>query len=395
MELNKFLEDKRAEIENLGAKLTKLRGELIEEKFPPRWSGDVRELSKFVTDLEEWVKGPEVKRSKELIEKLKKHANDSRSFKGLGEDYLITILESLESASSVISKIDNKSLKANASTKVLDKLQAEQDFTDLIGNIGNYWKSFKEFEKKVVRNEFLRVVKANMLASLVKHAEFSIEQITEAESTLEKASNAFELLLNSSVSIQAYVKTYETSKSVDEIWGEADNIRRLLGNTDFQIAGKFEDPFGEMSDILNRRTQCIKGKTLNEISYCLKEIEKKTEDWKRNVGEKFDDEYHKTKALTEFAKLEEGVEGLFEKFRKKIQKSFNVNDIYSSYEKLQKIKSEATKKLEGQFSENERRIIENLENADGLVKSMGEDFWVAIKTLREKQLIRIAIERGV
>jgi len=399
MDFTKLLDDKKAELESLRVKLSKFEYELkkgIKERFPPRWSGDVKELNKFVMDLEEWIKSPKVKRTKELIEILKKYANDKRSFKGLGEDYLTSILDPLENGVTFLSEVGDKSLKANASVKILDKLQGEEEFNELIQDIRNYWQSFKEFEKKETQNGFLKAVKEDMLISLTKPEDFFLEWITNAEDTMKKASNAFELLNDSGVSIQAYIKTYETSKSVDKIWGEADSIRRLLGNTNFQIAGKIEKPFGEISSILSRRNQCIKGKNLTEIDDCLKEIEGIIEDWKRKIGKKFDDEYHKTKALAEFAKLEEGVEEVLEEFRKKIEEEcFNVNDIYNLYKRLQEIKSNATKKLERQFSENERKIIENFGNADELVTTMGEDFWVSLKTLREKQLIKIVIERGV
>ncbi|MCD6318076.1 hypothetical protein J7M02_03295 [Candidatus Aerophobetes bacterium] len=393
MEFAKFLKDKRTEIENLGAKLTELKGRLIEEKSPPRWSGDVRELSKFVTELEEWIKSPQVKRSRELIEKLKEYANDNRSFKGLGEGYLITILESLEKVNAVILKIEDNSLKANASMAVLDKLQREENFEDLIKNIINYWESFKKFEKKAVQNEFLKIVKKDMVTSLVEHTEFSIEQVTEAESTLEKASNAFELLTNFGISPQAYIKTYKSSKSVNEVWAKADDIRRLLGDTNFQITKEVEEPFGEMKNILELRETYIKKENLTEISSGLEKIKEKIKEWRERVERKFNDEYCKTKILAEFAKLGDEIGNLSEEFKKKVRTSFDVNEIYTPYKKLREVKYEATKKLERQFSEDERKIIENLETADELVESMGKNFWVALKSLREKQLIKIAIRR--
>lgn len=397
MEFIKLLEDKKAELESLETTLSKFETELegVKGKFPPRWSGDVKELNKFITDLGEWIKSPKVKRTKELINILKKYANDERSFKGLEEDYLINVLGPLENVVALLSEIENKLLKANASMKILNKIQEEEDFKDLTQNIRDYWQSFKEFEKKVTQNEFLEGVKKDMLTPLTEPVDFSLERITEAESILEKAFNAFKLSSDSGVSIQAFIKTYEASKSVDKVWEEADSIRRVLGNANFEIDGKLEKPFGEMSSILSRRNRCIKEKNLTEINACLKEIERKIEGWKKEIMKKFENEYHKTKALTKFAKIEGGLEELLEEFKKKIEESSNVNDIYGPYQKLQEIKSKSTKKLEGQFSENERKIIENLENVDELVKSMGEDFWVALKTLREKQLIKIVIERGV
>ena len=41
-----------------------------------------------------------------------------------------------------------------------------------------------------------------------------------------------------------------------------------------------------------------------------------------------------------------------------------------------------------------KHYYENMESADKLVEIMGENFWDALKDLREKQLIQIVIERG-
>lgn len=396
MEFVKLLENKKVEIEDLRTQLSKFEMELgsVKEKSPPRWSGDVKELNKFVRDLGEWIKSPKVKRSKDLIEKLKKYANDNRSLKGLGEDYLISILAILENAVTVLSEIENESLKVNASMRILDKLQGEEDFNNLIQDIRNYWQSFKEFEEKGTQNEFLETVKENMLTSLVEPVSFSPERITEAENIVEKASNAVELLVNYDVSIQAYIKTYEVSKSIDKVWEEADTVRKLLEDTDFQITEEVENPFREMKEILNMRDEYIRKENLSEISNGLEKIKEKIGEWRGKVKEKFDNEYRKTKDLIEFAEFEDEIEELSDEFKEKIKKSSNVNDIYTPYKKFQEIKRDAINKLEGQFSEDERKIIENLNVADELVDNMGKDFWKALKSLRDKRLIKIVIRRG-
>jgi len=396
MELAKFLENKAKEVENLKGKLSEFVRNLesMKGKSPPRWSGDVKDLNKFVQELDEWIKSPKVKRAKDLIEELKKYANDHRSFKGLGEDYFIKILDDLERAVRVLSKIENKQLKENASMKILDKLQEEEEFSTVLQNIENYWKSFNEFEKEKMRNEFLKVVKEELIVSLAKSNTFSLEEIRNAKKTLKKASDAVELLVKCGISAQSYIKAYETSKSVDKIWEETASVRRLLEDTNIQFSDEVEDPFREIKEILDLRDEVIKKDNLFEIKNSLEDVKKRINDWREKIKKTFTEEYYKTKSLVEFAELENKLEEILNKFEEKLMESSNVSEIYAPYRELLKIKSDAINKLEDQFSEAERKIIENIHKADELVDQMGDEFWNALKNLRRKGLIKITIARG-
>lgn len=90
MDLSKLIENKIKEIQEIRQRMEASKAGIksTEGQFPPLWSGDVRELGKFATDIEEWVKSPKVKHARELVETLRKQASDNRSFAGLAEDYL-------------------------------------------------------------------------------------------------------------------------------------------------------------------------------------------------------------------------------------------------------------------------------------------------------------------
>jgi len=81
MELAKLLENKVKEVENLKGRLSEFVRNLesMKGKSPPRWSGDVKDLNKFVQELGEWFKSPKVKRTKDLIEELKKNPNINKA----------------------------------------------------------------------------------------------------------------------------------------------------------------------------------------------------------------------------------------------------------------------------------------------------------------------------
>lgn len=396
MEFSKLAEEKGTELDNMHLKLNSLEKQLQGEKerFPPRWSKDVKELEKWVNELEVWIKNPQINRSKELIDILKKLASDKRSFKGLVEDYLIGVLETLENGVRLLSETSIDSLKANIAQKILNKLQEEEDIIGLVRDVKTYLKGIGDFEALETNNEFIGTVKNEELKNLSTPTDLSLEQIERAKATLKKALSAFELLSGYGIGIKAYNQTYKAVKNVDLIWQEASNMRVMLSNTEYTIIGKLEDPFGEIKEIMNRRALSLKGNTLTEISLGLSKVEEQLRKWKAEIMAFFDSEYRRTKALAEFAKIGESLGQLLEDFQRLLAESSDVNIIYKPYQKLQVTKRRAMKKLESQFSEYERRIIENMEGADKLVEIMGENFWDALKDLREKQLIQIVIERG-
>lgn len=396
MELAEIIKNKKEEVQNLADRLQGLKDSLETTKgeFPPLWSGSVKELSKFTSDLEEWVKSPKVKRARDLIEELKKQTQDNRSFKGLSDDYLVNSLSDLENSVALLIKIDNDLLKAKAAKKILDKLQDEADIGSLIAPIENYWESFRGFIDIEAQDEFLKAVKEDLLVSLTQVDDFSIDRIVEAAGMLQKASMAAQLLTGAGIGIEAYIEAYKNSKSVDKVWECADEIRKLLRDTDFQITKKISEPFGEITAILDRRRECIEKEGLSKICEGLREVKKNVEGWKERVKAEFEEEYKKTRALAGVAKLENKLVGLFEGFMEKAEQSFSVDGIYQVYQELQEIKRKAIGTLEGKVSESERKIIENMDKADELAGEMGGDFWEAIKSLRSRQLIKIMIKRS-
>lgn len=396
MELDEIIKNKNEEAQNLADRLQGLKDDLETTKggFPPLWSGSIRELSKFTSDLEEWVKSPKVKEARDLIEELKKQAKDNRSFKGLSDDYLVNSLSNLENSVALLMKIDNDLLKAQVAKKILDKLQDEADTGSLVLSIENYWNSFREFIDIEAEDEFLKAVKEDLLVSLAKTDDFSVDRVVEAKAMLQKASMAVQLLAVSGISIQAYIEVYKNSKSVDKVWECADEIRKLLSDTDFQITEDISQPFGEIAAILDRRRESIEKESLNKICEGLKEVKIEVEGWKKRVKTKFEAEYRKTQALAGVAKLENKLEGLFERFMENAEQSFSVDGIYQVYQELQEIKHKAMAALEGKVSGNERKIIENMDEVDELVEEMGSDFWRALKSLRRQRLIKIMIKRS-
>lgn len=396
MELSKLVEEKEIELDSLHSKIYQLDKQLkgINEKFPPRWSKDVKELTKYVKEIEDWIKNPKVKRTRELIDVLRKLVSDKRSFKGLEEDYLISVLEALENVAILLTETSRKSLRANTAQKILDRLQEEEDIIELIQEMKEYFKGIEDFETIETNNDFVKTVKDEELERLSTLVDFSLGQIEKEKATLIKASSAFELLVNSGIGANAYIQSYKASKSVDVIWQETNNIRELLNDTDYQVSGKIEDPFGRITEVISQRALSIKGNTLTDISLKLRLVKEQLDDWRKRISEVFNREYRRTKALAEFARISEGLDQLFEDFQVILGESSDANIIYGPYKKLQETKRKATRKLERQFSEDERRIIENLESVDELVESMGDTFWFSLKNLRAKQLIQIVIKRG-
>jgi hypothetical protein len=396
MELAKLIEGKKEEVQGLEQRLRRLKGDLeaTKEKYPPLWSGRVKDLSKFTADLEEWLKSPKVKRARDLIEELKKEARDNRSFKGLSEDYLMDVMTNLEDGTALLSQIENDSLRAKAAKRILDTLQDQVDIGGLVSTIQNYFNSFREFVATEVQDGFSKAVKRDLLASLSEPEHFSTDQVVEAKGVLEKASKAVQLLSGSGIGIKAYIGAYKNLKSVDSVWEYADRIRELLIATNFRFAPQVGEPFREIIGILDQRAKSIANEDLIEIWKGLEEVRTNVEKWKSRVRASFEQEHGKAQALAGFAKLENGLQGLLEEFTEKLEHSLSIEEICQIYQRLQEIKRNAMAALEGKVSENERRIIENMDRADELAEEMGNDFWRALKSLRSQRLIKVTIKRS-
>ncbi|MEM4201561.1 MAG: hypothetical protein QXR91_08445 [Nitrososphaerales archaeon] len=394
MELSSLINEKKRELQDLKIKLERLQSESgkVKEKFPPIWSGDVKELTKFVSELEKWVRNPQVKRARDLIDQLKRTVKDTRSFIGLGEDYLIKTLDALETAVSLTLRIENESLKTSIVKKILNEIQEEKDIKSLLQIVNNYLNSFRKFEETKVENEFLVSVKEDLMKSLTKIEDFSTTQITIAENTFNKATRAVELLSGSTVSINAYRETYKNLNSVDKVWEYANNIRKLL-TISIQCKSEISEPFKEILDLMNERMQCIGKNSLEEIYKCLEENTTKMNKWKDQVKRTLEEESRKVKVLMEFAELKNNIDEILTDLISNLE-VFNIDNAYLSYRRLQEIKDEAMKVLEGKISKDERKIIENIQEANELVDEMGDSFWEAIKSLRNKGLIKIIVERG-
>jgi len=393
MKLSELIEEKMKEIRNLKIKLEKLESEIEKVKgpYPPIWSGNIKELGKFIEDLEKWVKNPQIKRARDLIEELKKQGKDTRSFSSLSEDYLIKNLDALEKVCMLVSKIENDSLKINIAKRVLNEIQEEKYLENLLRTLSEYCDSFKKFEEMEAENEFLKVVKEDQMAFLVNVEDLSLTKIDNAKRTLRKAYGAVELLAGSSISIQAYIETYKNLKSVDKVWNLANSIRELLG-VSIQVEKEVGEPFKEILDYLNERKQCMSKNSLEEIYDCLKRNADKINQWKDKIKKVVEEESNKIKILAEFAELQNNIEQILEELKGNLE-VFNVDKAYLFYIKLQEIKDKAMKILEGRISENERKIIENMQKADELIDEMGDSFWEGIKSLRNKRLIKIIVEK--
>jgi tetratricopeptide (TPR) repeat protein len=394
MELSQLIKNKMEEVQNLKKRLEKIESDLekVNEKFPPRWSGNIRELNKFVDDLEKWIRNPQLKRARDLIEKLKMQGNDERSFSGLSEDYLVNNLNALERAVEFVSKIENVQLKVNSAKKILNEIQEEKSIENLLDALNKYWESFKRFEETKAPNDFLIAVKKDLTDSLVKIDDPSPSRINSAQNTLEKASSAINLLAGLPVSVQAYIETYKNSKSVDTVWNYADGIRKLL-RTRIECKTEVGEPFTGILDYLNRRNECMNKNSLEEIYNCLKENITEINKWKDEVKKVVGVECNKIKHLADFAGLQSNIDQISGDLVRNLE-TFNIDNAYSLYQKLQEIRSRAIEMLGDKISDNERRIIENMQKADELVDEMGESFWENVKSLRNKRLIKIVIERG-
>lgn len=395
MKLSSLIDEKKRELQSLKIKLEWLKGECekVKERFPPLWSGDVKELTKFVSELEKWIRNPQVKRARDLIEDLKKIVKDTRSFTGLGEDYLLKILDTLEEASLLTFKIENASLKASVAKKILNEIQEEKDIKNLLQTINNYWVEFKKFEEMKAENEFLISVKEDLMDFLTKTEDFSLDKINIANNMFDKAKTAVKLLSGSGISISAYKETYKNLNSIDKVMEVADNIRKLLAMF-IQCKGEIDEPFKEVLNLMSKRIQCISKNSLEEIHEALKENNNEINQWKGNVKRILEEEGRKVKVLAEFAELNNNIDEILAKIINNLE-SLNIDNAYSNYQRLLEIKNNAIKKLEGKISEDERKIIENIQEANKLVDEMGDNFWEAIKSLRKKRLIRIIIERGL
>jgi hypothetical protein len=396
MELAKLLEAKKTELEQLKQSLSALQTDLktVKGEYPPRWNGNAKELSKFITDLREWVKNPKLKRAREIIDLLKENANDKRSLKGLGDDYLVGVLPSLEDIAQFLPTIENEALRASASAKILDSLQGEEGLDIIIRDAKKYCLRFSSFEGRQTENQFLETIRGELVASLARTADFSVEAVQKAENALKKAASATDLLKGSGIQTEAYMRTYTDVKSVDAIWDKADRIRKLLSGTSIASAEDLGEPFAHMVDIIKRRNECINCESLTQIHDCLETIDTEMWGWKDEVRNEFNAQYQRTKALLEFAKVDSNVDELLTDFTKKLEEFSDLGTIYSPYRHMMETKNEATKSLEREFSEMERNVIENLDNADALVLSMGDDFWAAIRSLRQKGLIKVVLRRG-
>jgi tetratricopeptide (TPR) repeat protein len=392
MELSQLIRNKKEEAQNLKKRLEKIESDLekVNEKFPPRWSGNIRELNKFVEDLEKWIRNPQLKRARDLIEELKRQGEDERSFSGLSEDYLVNNLNVLEKAVTLVSKIENAQLKVNSAKKILNEIQEEKNIGNLLDALNKYWESFKKFEEMKAPNDLLMTVKKDLTDSLVKIEDYS--RINTAQNILEKASNALNLLAGIPVSIQAYVETYKNSKSVDKVWDLANEIRKLL-RTHIECKTEIGEPFVGILNYLNKRNECMNKNSLEEIHDCLKENVTEINKWKDGVKKVIEEEYNKIKRLVEFAGLQSNIDQILRDLVRNLE-TFNIDNANLLYQKLNEIRSRAMETLKGKISDNERRIIENMQRADELVDEMGDSFWESIKSLRNKKLIKIVIERG-
>jgi ABC-type transporter Mla subunit MlaD len=395
MELDKIIEAKRKEAQELKTRLEGLKNALdkVKEKFPPVWTETIRDLDKFVAELERWVRNPQVKRARDLLENLKQNAKDTRSFAGLSEDYLVKSLVSLEKATELIGQIMNEQLRLNITKRVLDLIHEEKDVVTILNASAGYSGQFKQFEESKVENDFLKVVKDDLTVSLVKVDAFSLAQISAAQKTIERARGTLQLLSGTGVNMQAYLRTYENLRSVDKVWKIADKIRDLLRRT-FQLPTEPGEPFKTIAEILSQRQLCMTKNSLEDIHGALTENTKQIDKWMEEARKTFKDEFKRIRTLADFAELGSKVDELSTGFVKNLE-AVNLAACAEDYKKLHDIKHRAIQVLEGKISEEEREIIEQMERANELAEEMGDRFWEAVKSLKSKQLVKIKVERSV
>ncbi|MCL0094290.1 hypothetical protein M1N58_00100 [Dehalococcoidales bacterium] len=368
--------------------------ESTEEQFPPLWSGDVKELGKFATDIEEWVKSPKVKHARQLVEALRKQARDNRSFAGLAENFLLNVLDELENGVTCVSKIGEEKLRSGAAKKILSALLEQSDIASLIAAIAEYSTSFDQLASAAVNNEFAETVKGDLLDSLAKVEDFSRDRINKAHDELRKAAEAVNLLQGSGIPAQAYVKAYKGSKSVDDVWALAQEIRMLLPNTNIQATQKLGDPFNEVTAIVSARQESVRRANLAEVGEGLRQVLEKLKSFREKLEGHVRQEYERARRLVEFAQINDQPVQVYEELVRNIGISLNIDEIYARYEELEQIKQRAVQALEGRISKQERRIIESMDKVDEIADEMGEDFWKALKSLRSQGLIKVLVARA-
>lgn len=396
MEIGKLIEDKTTEIRELRQKLESVESEIerTQGQFPPLWSNDVRELGKFVEDIEEWIRSPKLKRSRQLVDTLKKQASDKRNLGGLPEEYLLDIAKVLESGVDCVLKIENGKLRSGAAKRLLSALLEQAEIADLATRISEYSASFSQLASAVPDNAFSEVVTKSWLESLAETDDFSEDEVDNASKDIMKASGVLNLLSQSGIPAQAYVRAYSKLRSTGEVWTVANRIRELLTSTGLKVSQKLVSPFDGATAIIAAREKALARSSLVDVEKDLTQVERDLMTFSQNLRQHFGRELEKATRLAEFAQIDAERLSAYDELVGGMDICLDIDKIYGEYEKIEHTKREALQALEGKMPEQERRVIESMDRADEILDEMEDDFWVALRSLREKRLIKIVVQRA-
>ncbi|MCL4436351.1 MAG: hypothetical protein M1387_06525 [Thaumarchaeota archaeon] len=397
MDIKELVSQKSNEVLGIEAKLKGLSEVTgVPENIPPLWNGDLKQLGGFVTELEEWVKSPKVKRAKQIIEVLKKGCLDKRGFQNIPEGYLVSSLTDLETALTLFNGRWDNRLKSKFAKNILDELLMQGSIDTIAEELSKYNSAVQELIDEKVVGDFLELVKKSAVDLILESKEPDFTEIEVARKNLEKARNAIELLDGSGISMSAYTKSFSSSKSVDIVWQQANSIRELLNKTALRFTAPLVEPFAKAVEIDQERVQSLQKETLSDVQKDLEENYRLQKEWRKQLHEAFIQEFDRVSILLNIANLNVNLDETKIQFAEKINDSQDVQELFTLYSRLLEAKQDAMKVLESRISDpNQRRIIESIDDADELAEEMGEQFWDALKELRKSGLVRIHLSGGM
>jgi len=398
---------------NLSQQINKIRSE-DRSKYPNAqlrsWSGNVIELEKFATGLEDWTRQPEAAESRRLLAEIAEWAGSGRQhlLEQISSDskFLSDNTESIKDIHENIDDISFECFKKPVSSYCLSRI-VEKDIMRAKSwstNAKIFSARVEQIEVKTFTSTLAKQVQKDAMRDLKRVDNFADAQESLIDSysgyffKADTLSNIMPPGISDRILIDAYKKGQDIASALDQVNDKLTNTRNLLVDIEWIVKLQNTD---EYEPLWTTKQTALKGKSLEQIEKTLIELRRTANDWKAIQKQKLEGIISKVRRMSDSLELKN--------FHQQIQQveagigiiDWNKPDVelFSSWlDEAKKILDTMRQELLGKLlSKDATMIVENPE----IIADMGRNidwtfdrFIKALKIVLREGLIEIQAAEG-
>ena len=361
---------------------------------PPIWSGDLADLENFLNELTHWLNDPKMQSVVKAIGDLKQLVNDNRNFNSVPQTFLTdnyTIMNQIINALDSFESDFKRYIAQGVLEAIYSQGDVERTFT-IRYDIAEELQKFKTSKLKYKASEML---KDSEISEFLKSQSEDKKEAKELPRNIQKFTNSMEMLKTSLVKEKSFLSEYQNNGSFQEVWNQADKIRNDLNEITFEQNSCAKELFPELEAMINEGVNSLtSGKNLTNIYFSLHTLRTKIHEWRENFNQEIEDNYNqiqKNKAIA--VNKENDLESAMQDLKETFEGSKNLKDLCDKFSAYNNLINDIDNILRVKVSdEKQLKLLNNLNNVDGLIREMGDNFWVALKQLYSNHLVSIRIE---